>query len=132
MSDYRRTPDECAAEAAKLGRIVVYPKPNELQLDIDDEAQLEDFEERFGRVASLLAEHGAKGTDAIVRYRKTPSPSGRPGRWHVTVEMPRPVRNEGERVFLQALLGSDPMREGLGWRRYVCGDEHPTCFFENP
>lgn len=42
------------------------------------------------------------------------------------------LRDETERVMLQALLGSDPMRELLAWRRLQLGAESDSisCFFE--
>ena len=64
-----------------------------------------------------------------VTYLVRPSPSGRPGRHHVVVTMPRPV-SPMERIALQAILGSDPIREMLSWFRIERGIEEPTIFFE--
>ena len=42
-----------------------------------------------------------------------------------------PVSNE-KRILLQALLGSDPVREMLSLIRVLNDDEHPTLFMEKP
>jgi hypothetical protein len=108
---------ESAHEKARtLGRVVVYPKPNELFVDIDCEAAMR----RFVRVVAYMSG---------VTYAVRPSPSGRPGRYHVTVTMTGNV-SPLERIALQAMLGSDPVREVLSWRRLQNGIETPTIFFE--
>jgi hypothetical protein len=62
----------------------------------------------------------------------TTSPSGEPGHAHVVVTLERPVRDMRERIMLQALLGSDPMRELLSWRRLEDGADEDaiSLFFE--
>jgi hypothetical protein len=50
----------------------------------------------------------------------------------VVVTLDRPVRDACERVMLQALLGSDPMRELLSLERIQNGsdDDAVSVFFE--
>jgi len=110
------TIESAAAKAKSLGRVVTFPRPNELFLDIDSEIAMR----RFVRGVTRLS-----GVTYLVR----PSPSGRPGRHHVVVTMPRPV-SPMERIALQAILGSDPIREMLSWFRIERGIEEPTIFFE--
>ncbi len=108
---------EIAVEKAKaLGCTVVFPKPNELFLDIDTEASMR----RFVRGVSRLRR---------VSYVVRSSPSGLPGRYHIVVTMPRPV-SPLERIALQAMLGSDLTRELLSWMRIQRGIDEPTLFFE--
>jgi len=117
-TSYREDSVESAkAKAQTLGRIVVFPRPNELFLDIDNPAAMR----RFVRgVARFI------GVTFLVR----PSPSGRPGRHHVVVTMPTAV-TPMERIALQSMLGSDPVREMLSWRRIQHGIDDATLFFEN-
>lgn len=124
MSAEARTAEECAAEAASRGCVVVYPKPNELFIDIDTEQQRTQFKICFNILLKIAAYTGSK---CIER----PSPSGKSGRYHITVTLPGPV-DELERIMLQAMLGSDPLREILSYARLVAGDPRPVCFFEKP
>jgi hypothetical protein len=127
---YARTYQQCVEQATTLGRVVVLPKSNELQLDIDSEQDLVAFKARFDRLSKVLSEMSTK-RPAIVRWNVTPSPSGRDGRYHVTISLPYDVHGEAHRILLQACLGSDPLREILNWRRYESGDAQPSLFFEN-
>lgn len=118
MSDDR----DVNAEAAKRGCIAVLPKPNELFIDIDDEAGLLAF------IVSL--EILNRDNDPPWTYTKAPSPSGKPFHFHITVTLDRDVRDEYERFGLQAILGSDRKREALNWRRQDTDTADPSCFFE--
>jgi hypothetical protein len=129
QEQYARTFTQCVEVAANLGRIVVLPKANELQLDLDSEGDLVAFQARFTRLREILGETKDKG---CVLYTIAPSPSKRPGRYHVTVSLPLDVRDNAHRIFLQACLGSDPLREILNWRRNEAGDPQPSLFFELP
>jgi hypothetical protein len=115
-----------AEKAAQIkGCVCRVPKANELFLDIDSADALEAF---FKLFASF------KATEDEAEYELTPSPSGRPGRYHVVVDLGRPVNSPLERITLQAVLGSDPMRELLNWRRLVAGVPHDAnnILFELP
>lgn len=117
-ADYMRDPEEVAKEKNLQ---VIYPEKTELFVDIDDRASLYQFYSFLPNVEKTI------GT---IRITKTPSPSGHDGRFHITVELRRPVKDAFERIMLQALLGSDRLHESLSWVRAVAGHAHPTCFFE--
>lgn len=119
----RRTLAEAEVVAAAKGCVIRLPKTNELFLDIDSEAAAAESR----RLIKVMYAH-----DQITADTWTPSPSGKPGRWHVVVVFHREVRDEYERVMLQAVLGSDPMRELLSWRRLGLGvgADAVSLFFE--
>lgn len=97
---------------------------NELQIDIDCEADLTLFEGAWKNVSGLGLLRGAT-------YSRRPSPSGRAGRWHIEVRLAMPIDHES-RIALQALLGSDRTREMLSWCRLQRGEALPVLFFERP
>jgi hypothetical protein len=111
---------QCMDEADKRGLDVRVPKNNELFIDIDSEEQLAMFHRQL---AVFL-----KRTDAAWSMR--PSPGGLPYHVHIVVTLTKRVVTNAERILLQAVLGSDPMRELLSWERIEIGDPHPTLFFE--
>lgn len=94
-----------------------FPAVNELQLDLDGEEAIQEYEKRrhlFGKVMGVFAE------------LKTPSKSG-----NVHVRLFTQYRlSTAERIAYQAILGSDWKRELFSMRRYVDKDEHPTLLFE--
>lgn len=116
MSDPTEPPDE---KAARLDLVVRYPTERELFIDIDSDADRERFEALF----SIFREH----RDANARTVTTPSPSGKPGRFHIVVKLSEPVKDQRERIVLQALLGSDTKRELIA---YLVDSR--SCFFEKP
>lgn len=109
------------AAVAKGCRIVL-PRPEELFIDMDTQAAYDHF------IAVGLRHLRRIFPDAEVKV--TPSPSGKPGRYHGVVTLPRHVRDERERVLLQALLGSDLVRELVAWERIERRAPHPVLFFE--
>ncbi len=113
---------EAAEEAAeKKGLVVVTPAANELFLDIDS---AED--------AALFDKHVKIFGTLVESVRRAPSPSGLPGREHITVTLVRNVDGPEERIALQAVLGSDRLHEALSLARAFGGAETPTVFFEKP
>lgn len=113
----------CAEEAAeKKGLCVIEPAADELFVDIDDEASLAAFHVSIEIVKATIG----------CTYIQRPSPSGRPGRFHVVVTLARPVASPIERILLQTLLGSDRKHEVLSWRSATKGNTRPTVFFETP
>lgn len=109
-------------EAEKRGCIVVEPAPNELFVDIDDEASLAVF---YKQIAIFN-----RGRTRPIPHRLTASPSGKPHHFHIVVTWPKDVGDEYHRLGLQAILGSDRTREALCWLRHEAGDEPVTVFFE--
>lgn len=123
VHDDHYTRMEHAAKAAKeKGLVIVLPKANELFIDIDDAEGLARFEKFFPKVRELIE---------VERHHIRPSPSGEKDHYHITVVFAHALFDY-ERIALQAILGSDPMREVLSWQRQRNGQENPTLFFERP
>lgn len=112
-----------ADKARALGLEIVSPHPNEIFLDLDDEAACAVFWENV----QIL---GAVGT--VMDFRVWPSNSRAPWRYHAVVWLTRDVRDANERILLQLLLGSDRLHEALSWRENFQGLDDVTVFFEAP
>lgn len=119
--------DEKAEEVAKnRGQIVVFPKPNELQLDIDGQKEYEEFERRFEFFSSIAPE-------LYCPFEIVKKPSKSEGCYHITIIFNKNIYlDEWQRIALQSALGSDPIREYLNAMRKLTGIENPTRLFENP
>lgn len=103
------------------GLKLVIPADNQLQIDIDSEA---DYQRYQRALKSFKTNH----INVIKEIVERPSKSGLPRR-HITITMwstyiPR------ERIFYQALLGSDLIREINNLRRLNNNDIFPIAFFE--
>lgn len=105
--------------ASERGCWIAYPEPNELFVDIDT---MESFGVMHANIGSL--------GELVLSKNWSPSPSRKAGRYHVRVTLSRPVKDQYERIMLQLLLGSDPAREAIAFKRANSGVDHPTCFFE--
>lgn len=116
--DYNRL-KKADEDAKARGCVVIKPKPKELFIDIDREADLVWFLKSIDRVANWLP----------CTWEVKDSPSGVAGRHHVYVTFERDL-SVWERVALQAVLGSDRTRELLSVLRILSGDPNPTLFFE--
>lgn len=101
------------------GLVIRRPADNELLVDIDTAEQLAVFHIAKARLGPLVIDHDM-----------WPSPSGRPGRYHASVRLSRQLRDDQERILLQAVLGSDLMRELLSFMRLDAGVDDATVFFE--
>ena len=106
-------------EAEEDNLLVVFPKDNELQIDIDTERAFSIYlamrpivEKYFGVKKETIA----------------PSRSGLPKR-HITLELCDRLTNY-QRIALQLALGSDRVREMLGIVQEYKQDPHPTLFLE--
>lgn len=121
MSKVSLTADETAKQAKAAGCYVKHPKDNELFVDIDNESDLLTFEKNV----KVLEQH-----IVVKGWNATPSKSGLPKR-HIVVWLDRDVKDNVERILLQAVLGSDRLRELLSYVRIDQGINHnPTVFFE--
>jgi hypothetical protein len=105
-------------EAERTGKQVVLPKPNQLFIDIDNEASFTLFTAQLGRLRQY----------EYASLQVTPSASGLPNR-HIVVGLNRDL-TDTERIAFQAAMGSDPIRELLGLIRVSHGDQYPTLFLE--
>ncbi len=103
--------------AARRGCRVIFPERNQLQLDIDTPAQLAAFEARI--------EFLRRGEECSVEI----VPSKSRGHFHVTVTFPHREFGDVERIALQAVLGSDPLREYMAYLRVLDGWERPCRLF---
>jgi len=108
-------------EAEANGLLVVYPEDNQLQIDIDSDRAFDIFLE----MKTLLEKYFAV-LDVVIGYSR----SGAPKR-HVTVTLDQPIDNY-QRVALQAIMGSDRVREFLSYVQHRNGDQHPILFIEKP
>lgn len=102
--------------------LIVYPRPNQLFVDLDNEHSFLLFKKQFDLFVKFI--------DADAEFSEAPSKSGLPKR-HVTVWLSCEVTEE-KRILFQALLGSDRVRELLGYVQESNGDPHPTLFLEKP
>lgn len=116
------TSAEAKARFEGEGFQVVFPQPNELQIDIDSEEQ----REKFLRLFEALNRNS--GGLQFTVTKDTPSRSGLPKR-HLTLSCSRDM-DAVMRIALQASLGSDPMRELLSFCRHLQGDPNPSIFVE--
>jgi hypothetical protein len=103
------------------GLEVVTPKPNELFIDIDGEADMKTFRENVAIFDELVM--------TIAGKKVMPSKSGDPARRHIIVTLSRDI-TDTERLLFQLMLGSDRKRELLGYVRVLNDDPTPTLFFE--
>ena len=113
------------AQAASKGCVVLVPEPDELFVDLDTEHAVKCFARGLEIIASC-------NPGLVIASNVRPSPSGILFRSHGFVRLSRPVKDDVERILLQAMLGSDPIREILSWRRIQLGIDEPTVFFEKP
>ena len=64
------------------------------------------------------------------KIKEAPSKSGLPHR-HITITFSKDkIFGEWERIALQFMFGSDPVRESMNVLRAVAGEEKPTRLFE--
>lgn len=97
---------------------VVFPGPNELQLDFDSE---DDYDRFRGELLNLLGEVHPFAQIVLDEPSKTS------GHRHVVVQLECSL-TPLTRLLLQACLGSDRKRELLGYINLQRGDQQPTLF----
>ena len=117
----------CESEAAKANCRVVYPEPNQLQIDLDTEAAFVLHEQRLKELylRTIYPAYQLACPPVV-----TPSKSGYPHR-HITLTFAdNRVFTEWERIAMQQMLGSDPVREQMNALRCACGIEQPSRLFE--
>lgn len=114
--------------AEQRGLVVVYPKDNELQLDIDSEEQWTEFIRR-----KAFFDEFFWGQSQTYEMVTTISASGYPKR-HVTMAFKDRTFDHYQRMTYQAALNDDPKRTFLGLARLLQGrdDNPPTTLFEKP
>ncbi len=122
MSQLRDDPE---AYAAEMKLEVVYPKDDEVFVDLDSQ----DAKARFLLLFDKLIMVWDSATVLFTNSKTA-------GHWHAYVKIPqlKPITVQ-ERTALQAALGSDSMREFLAVKRVRLGEErskNPSLFFEDP
>lgn len=120
------TREQVEAEARKRGKVARYPGAREVFVDLDNkhgEDALAEFTRRYELV---------KHTIGACSYAVTPSATV--GNYHAVVTFYDLQPNDCERLLLQALLGSDPMREAVSYKKLRGGCESAavSVFFEAP
>ena len=123
--------EEKAADVAKQrGLIVKYPEINQIFLDIDTVEQIAVFQKRMDDLTYVQI--GNSLFDNI-ESEITESSSGNP-HYHIVLSFTKNGRrinlNDWQRVALQFMFGSDPIRETLTIYRILNGIENPSLLFE--
>lgn len=106
----------CEEVAMYRNCITVYPKDNELQIDIDSEEAYDVFNNNIEYL------------EFVTDIKTTLSSSGYPHR-HITVSTNRTF-TDIERIAFQFMLGSDFIRESLNLLRASNGIKNPIRLFE--
>lgn len=131
--------DTVFANAKSRGFEIVLPSPSEIQLDIDmtwaakhhkyTESSYEVSEIIRRRLGVNFKMYGRlKHEFTILRHQAWKSSNGN---CHVVLTLGRELLPV-ERIAIQSMLGSDPMRELLNLRRVLCGAEDPVALFMPP
>lgn len=119
-----QNPEEIAKQKSL---IVVYPKDDEIQIDIDSDTQYKEYKRRVEDFQCY-----ADSTNILIHeIKESPSASGNPERKHVTIKFRRAISME-ERLILQAAFNDDTFRVFLNAVRFFSGEKNPTRFFEKP
>ena len=105
-------------EERGLPWIVIRSDPQTLQIDIDSEEAYDTFKRIFGLIQQYI-----EFTLVVVKKSKTS------GHKHITLRMGKTMPAY-ERILLQSVLGSDPMREALNYLDITMGIKDPIFFYE--
>lgn len=116
VEKYREKRERYVERMTNEGYSMYTPNENELCIDIDDKESLK----RFHNFRQKMEDEFKTELD----YKKIESTT--PGHFHIILTMPFPIESHQERIALQLLLGSDPVRELLSLFRAYNGDPFPT------
>jgi hypothetical protein len=119
---YRESREDYVKRMEAEGFKIYYPEPNEVTVDLDSVEARKDFKTKIDRVRYELEINHA-GSYPPIEYEVKPSKTE--GHYHAIVKMPFEI-DKVERIALQAVLGSDPVREMLSIFRVWLGDPYPT------
>lgn len=110
---------EAELEQAAKGRVIVRGEPLRILLDLDTPEARAQYDSmlpivrRYWTIDDISEWKSSGGnTHIAIRFRDTPELS------------------VVERLLLQSILGSDPLKELLSFRRYLNGVEDPTVLFQ--
>lgn len=110
-------------QAADRNCTIEHADDKTLQLDLDSEAAYEVYLKQVVRLRELELLPVDVTLDEFASVRRS-----RSGNRHVIIKLFRPLPAE-ERIMLQALLGSDPVREALSLARVRAGNLFPILLF---
>jgi hypothetical protein len=116
---YALTRESMLALVDKENLDIIYPKDNDLFIDLDSDAAHVIFGNQIDMLHQFMD---------IVNVEVRESKSGLPNR-HAVVTLGTNV-SAPERIALQASLGSDRRCELLRYKLYLEGDPNPTLFLE--
>lgn len=116
----QRNAEEVEAIAASLGLVCFIADDRELQLDLDNNK----IPVHLARVTEVLEQNGWSVVDTL----RTTSKGGGA---HLYIKMGVAI-GPLQRIALQAMLGSDPVREVLSMLRLSAGATASTALFETP
>lgn len=122
---FDENPDQIAAER---GQVVVYPRDNQLQIDIDSEEQLKEFWKRVDALGLFFVDVSDPDHEHADNSRVIKSKTE--GHYHIYLTFTEQTFTEERRILWQSMLGSDPAREFLNFRRLLFGIERPNRLFE--
>lgn len=114
--------------AEERGLLVVYPLPNQLQIDIDSKEQHVEFRRRLDFFDEFFW-----GGSHTYEMKTTISDSGAP-HCHITMTFKDREFDHYQRMVYQAALNDDPKRTFLGLARIFSNKSNnpPTTLFELP
>lgn len=127
--------DASFSKAREEGLDIVIPSSRELQLDLD--MPLEDKNNHVrgaipvSRIIRRNSPRASKSLDRFLGMRAIPKWEAwrsKSGNCHVVLTLLSEL-SPLERVALQAMFGSDPMREMLNFSRITCGTDDPIALF---
>ena len=122
MSEFVPTPearDRALANAKEAGLEVVYGNAFTLQLDLDSKAETEEAK----RMVRHFWDH--------LRVDRVVLTTSKSGNRHMFVSLKEPM-DRPDRLYWQAALGSDKVREGLNWLWFRKGYWQECMLFEVP
>lgn len=115
MSDIHQRKEQAIATCEANNCELIESTDTTLLCDLDDTESTDAFEARLDLLEELDLFGSGGSVDRVEKWRSR-SGTG----WHVLVTLSAPLSAE-RRVFLQALLGSDPKREALSLARIEGG-----------
>jgi len=130
--------EKAFAKATTDGLQIVFPTPNQLQLDVDRlwPPYLDSSESNDRNIVSAIIHNNQKKPSQVldrflvdfqVAEWKAWESSG--GNSHVMLTLSQEMDID-KRIAMQAILGSDPMREFLNLCRVLCSVEDPIALFK--
>lgn len=128
--------DVTFAKAKADGLEIIIPGLHQIQLDIDRPWPLEQtyLDRKVKEVRELIHNRDAKMISVLFRFDEEFSIERHEawrsagGNIHVMLTLNRKIELQ-DRIALQAILGSDPMRELCNLRRARCSAEDPIALF---